>query len=210
MFGIGGFANFGVCDTLEVISQTGDAAHGTLTRLSEADMRTAGATIPSVTVKQSDAAASRGTIVIGHMRNAPNIEELRSYLQDFVQFVPTGLYFNGQKISQSRFSDIEGHENFTEIRIGAQEWRDGDMAITGRLYEDRDHTLVSAIDNWAALQNRTGPGESRDRSSSRNTGTHRAVHAYISPCRSKWSHREARECESVSCGRFGELLGEHP
>src|SRR3990170_609523 len=36
MFGIGGFANFGVCESLEVISQTKDAAHGTLTRLSEA------------------------------------------------------------------------------------------------------------------------------------------------------------------------------
>ena len=40
-FGIGGFANFGVCDTLEVISQTDRAQHGTLTRLSEADIRAA-------------------------------------------------------------------------------------------------------------------------------------------------------------------------
>ena len=79
MFGIGGFANFGVCDTLEVISQTGDAAHGTLTRLSEADIQAAGAHIPSVTVEQSDAAARRGTIVIGHMRKAPNVDELRRY-----------------------------------------------------------------------------------------------------------------------------------
>ena len=29
MFGIGGFANFGVCDTLEVISQIAAAEHGT-------------------------------------------------------------------------------------------------------------------------------------------------------------------------------------
>ena len=35
-FGIGGFANFGVCSTLEVISQTARAGYGTLTRLSEA------------------------------------------------------------------------------------------------------------------------------------------------------------------------------
>ena len=45
MFGIGGFANFGVCDVLEVISQTADAAHGTLTRLSEADIQASGAAI---------------------------------------------------------------------------------------------------------------------------------------------------------------------
>ena len=34
-FGIGGFANFGVCETLEVISQTEGTESGTLTRLSE-------------------------------------------------------------------------------------------------------------------------------------------------------------------------------
>lgn len=146
MFGIGGFANFGVCDTLEVISQTGDAAHGTLTRLSEADIQAAGTAIPSVTVEQSDAAARRGTIVIGHMRKAPNADELRRYVQDFVRFVPTAIYFNGQKISQGKFSDIENRENLTEIRVGNQEWHDGDMVVTGRLYEDRGHTIVASID----------------------------------------------------------------
>ena len=146
MFGIGGFANFGVCDTLEVISQTGGAAHGTLTRLSETDIRAAGAAIPSVTVEQSDAAAHRGTLVIGYMRNAPNSDDLRRYLQDFVRFVPTGIYFNNQRISQDKFSDIEARENFTEIRVGTQQWRAGEMVITGRLYEDRGHTLVASID----------------------------------------------------------------
>jgi molecular chaperone HtpG len=146
MFGIGGFANFGVCDTLEVISQTGDEAHGTLTRLSEADIRTAGAAIPSVTVEPSDATAGRGTIVTGYMRKAPNLDELRRYLQDFVRFVPTRVYFNGQRISQGKFSDIDDRENFTEVCVGIQEWRDGDMVIKGRLYEDRGHTLVASIE----------------------------------------------------------------
>jgi molecular chaperone HtpG len=146
MFGIGGFANFGVCDTLEVISQTEDAAHGTLTRLSEADIESAGTAIPSVTVEQSDAAARRGTIVIGHMRKAPNVDELRRYLQDFVRFVPTAIYFNVQKISQGKFSDIENRENLTEIRVGTQKWQSGDMVVSGRLYEDRGHTVVASID----------------------------------------------------------------
>lgn len=146
MFGIGGFANFGVCDVLEVISQTGDAAHGTLTRLSEADIRAAGAAIPSVAVESSDAAAPRGTIVIGDLREAANIDELRRYLTDFVRFVPTPIYFNGQKVSQARFSDIEDRENLTEIGGGTQEWREGDLVIAGRFYEDRGHTLVAAID----------------------------------------------------------------
>lgn len=97
MFGIGGFANFGVCHTLEVISQTGDSRHGTLTRLSEADIQKAGTAIPSVTVETSDEAKPRGTIVVGHLRQPPNVEELRRYLQDFVKFVPTAIYFNRQR-----------------------------------------------------------------------------------------------------------------
>src|SRR5258708_18866711 len=68
MFGIGGFANFGVCDILEVISQTAGAPHGTLTRLSEADIQKAGAAIPSVTVEQQDVAAAQGPVRIGCMR----------------------------------------------------------------------------------------------------------------------------------------------
>jgi molecular chaperone HtpG len=146
MFGIGGFANFGVCDMLEVISQTKNAEHGTLTRLSETDIRTAGAAIPSVIVESSDLAAPQGTIVIGYMRKAPNVDELRRYLQDFVRFVPTRVNFNDQRISQSKFSDIEDRENFTEVNTSIQEWRDGDMVIKGRFYEDRGHTLVASID----------------------------------------------------------------
>jgi molecular chaperone HtpG len=147
MFGIGGFANFGVCDTLEVISQTGDASHGTLTLLSESDIRAAGAAIPSVRVENSNNAAPRGTIVVGHLRKTPNVSELRSYLQDFVRFVPTAIYFDEQKVSQAKFSDIEDRENLTEITSCTEEWRDGDLLITGRLYEDRGHTLIALIES---------------------------------------------------------------
>lgn len=146
MFGIGGFANFGVCDTLEVISQPAGATIGTLTRLSETDIQTSGAAIPSVTVEQSDAAAPRGTIVVGHMRNPPNVDELRRYLLDFVRYVPIKVYFGGQKLPQGKFSDIENRENMTEIRNGTQQWQNGDMVITGRLYTDRGYAIIAAID----------------------------------------------------------------
>lgn len=147
MFGIGGFANFGVCNVLEVISQTGDSASGTLTRLSEADIEAAGTTIPSVTVEASNAAAPRGTIVIGHLREPPRVGDLRGYLHDFVRFVPTAVYFGGEKVSQGRFSDIEERENLTEISGGQKEWQDGDLLVVGRLFEDRGHGLVAAIDS---------------------------------------------------------------
>ena len=145
-FGIGGFANFGVCDALEVVSHIKDAHHGTLTRLSETDIRAAGTAIPSVTKENSHAATPRGTIVTGYLREAPNVDELRRYLQDFVRFVPTAIYFNDQKVSQGRLSDIEDRDNFTEIGKGFQEWPVGDLMITGRLFEDRGHSLVATIE----------------------------------------------------------------
>ena len=117
MFGIGGFANFGVCRALEVISQTGDVAHGTLTRLSQDDIEAAKGAIPSVFVETSDAAAPRGTIVIGHLRQPANLDELRRYLQDFVRYVPTAIYFNGQKLSQNTFSAIEDRDNLTRLTL---------------------------------------------------------------------------------------------
>ena len=144
-FGIGGFANFGVCERLEVISQNETSSRGTLTHLSEQDIHAA-ATLPKVTKKPSDAAAPRGTIVTGHLRETPDIEQLRGYLRDFVRFVPTAVYFNGKKVSQGRLSAIEDRNNFSEIRDGTQDWQTGDLVISGRLFEDRGHALVAVIE----------------------------------------------------------------
>ena len=145
MFGIGGFANFGVCDTLEVISQTIGAPQGTLTRLGEAEIEAAGTAIPTVHAESSTAAAPHGTLVAGNLRAPASAYELRRYLQDFVRFVPTAVFFNGEKISQNAFSTIEDQENLTPLTAGMQEWRDGNLVINGRMYEDRGHSLVAAI-----------------------------------------------------------------
>ena len=144
-FGIGGFANFGVCDKVEVISKTADAQRGTLTRLSEADIRAAGASIPSITVESSDASAPRGTIVAGYLRADANIEELRKYLRDFVRFVPIAIFFNGERVSQGKFSDLDDKDNLTAINATPQQWQGGNLTICGQLFEDRGHTLVASI-----------------------------------------------------------------
>ncbi|MDQ8727386.1 ATP-binding protein [Bradyrhizobium sp. LHD-71] len=146
MFGIGGFANFGVCDKLEVISQTEDASSGTYTSLSQDDIKASGVAIPSVTVKSSNDAAPRGTIVIGHLRETPNVDELRRYLRDFVRFVPILVTFDGEKLSQSKFSAVDDRENLKEVGDGVQTWRDGDLAVTGRLFEDKGHALIAGIE----------------------------------------------------------------
>ena len=148
MFGIGGFANFGVCSMLEVISQTNDMETGTLTRLSEEDISTAGAHIPSVTVANSDVAGPRGTVVIGHMREPPNINDLKVYLKDFVRYVPIQVRFNNELLSQQRFADVEDRDNLTLVGEEGNVWRHGEISVTGRLFEDRGHTLVAEISGF--------------------------------------------------------------
>ena len=160
MFGIGGFANFGVCDVLQVTSQDGSSPTGTHTRLSALDIRKAGTAIPSVTVSDSHAAAPRGTIVVGELSAVADGEELKTYLRSFVRFVPIIITFNGERISQQRFLEVEDQENLTAIGGDAREWHNGDMTIVGRLWEDRGHTIVAAIkelhrgDNRVALKGR--------------------------------------------------------
>ena len=145
-FGIGGFANFGVCSTLEVISQTQDQCEGTLTRLSEDDIRAAGSSIPSVTMQDSEVAKPRGTVVIGQLRDAADVRQIYDYLRDFVRFVPVGVWFNGKKISQEPLVGVEARENVTRITETTQTWRHGNMAIRGVLFEDKANTLVATIE----------------------------------------------------------------
>ena len=146
-FGIGGFANFGVCESLEVISQTEETDIGTLTRLSESEIRAARTTAPQISMERSHIAAPRGTVVVGHLREVPNIEQLRSYIRDFVQFVPVAVNFNGEKISQVRFADPDERINYTSVGGGQRQWHEGGLEISGRFFEDRGHTLVAEIDS---------------------------------------------------------------
>ena len=146
MFGIGGFANFGVCDTLQVTSQDSNSPTGTLTQLSADDIRKAGAAIPSVTVRESTAASPRGTVVSGELSAATNVDDLKTYLKGFVRFVPIAIEFNGEKISQQRFGEVEDRDNLSAVGEGVREWRSGDITVVGRLWEDRGHTLVAAIE----------------------------------------------------------------
>ena len=145
IFGIGGFANFGVCKELEVISQT-DNSMGSLTSLSEQHIKDSSTKIPEVKMSPSEAAGPRGTIVTGYLRDQPNVNDLRNYLIDFVRFVPIAIYFNKQKISQDIFSEFEDRDNYTEVSNGTKDWKNRELSISGRLYEDRGHTFVAVIE----------------------------------------------------------------
>lgn len=145
MFGIGGFANFGVCDTLTVISQIETESTGTLTRLSEDTIQQAGSAIPQVQSESSEDAAPRGTLVIGHLRQQPNVEELKRYIRDFVRFAREPITFNGELIAQSEMRSPEQRQNLAELTNGPTIWTKGKIAIEGRLYEDESHTLTAEL-----------------------------------------------------------------
>ena len=57
------------------------------------------------------------------------------------------MFFNGDKLSQRTFSDLEDRENLTEISGATQIWREGDLMIRGRLYEDRGNALLASIES---------------------------------------------------------------
>lgn len=144
MFGIGGFANLGVCDKLTVTSQTGTPS-GVSTSLSEEDIKAAAGSIPQVKSIPSTSAAPRGTIVIGHLRQPPDVDELDRYLRDFVRYAEERIYFNGQLISQQQFADPVRAENLQQITPRLTDWEQGGVKIQGNLFEDRGHTIVALL-----------------------------------------------------------------
>ena len=155
MFGIGGFANFGVCDRLVVTSKDSESATGTATSLSAEEIRQAGTAIPKVTIVDSDDANPRGTLVEGEVKKPPNVEELKVYLRDFVRYVPIEIRFNGDCISRSRFEALEDQDNLVQIGESVRRWESGDAVVMGRLWEDRGHTLVASVEELVWRGTRT-------------------------------------------------------
>ena len=146
MFGIGGFANFGVCDRLVVTSKDSTSTTGTATSLSADGIRRAGTAIPKVTIVDSNDADPRGTLVVGELNSPPNVEELKTYLRDFVRYVPIDVRFNGACISRGRFEALEEQDNLVQIGETVRRWQSGEAVVFGRLWEDRGHTLVASIE----------------------------------------------------------------
>ena len=147
MFGIGGFANFGVCNRLVVTSKDDASGNGTATSLSAEGIRRAGTAIPKVAIEESTEADPRGTVVVGELMKAPDVDNLRAYLRDFVRYVPIDVRFNGKCISRDRFEELDEQENLTPIGGTVRRWQGGDAVVQGRLWEDRGHTLVASIED---------------------------------------------------------------
>ena len=144
MFGIGGFANLGVCDKLTVISQTESSATGTSSWLSEEVIKAAGATIPQVQTEESSDAGPRGTLVIGHLRNPPNVNELEQYLRDFVRFAEERILFNGRLVSRTATASDQP-DALKVLSSPDGKWDEGNLKIRGTLFQESGHTLVATV-----------------------------------------------------------------
>lgn len=136
-FGIGGFANFGVCETLEVTSRSHDCSVAHQTALSRAAFSTERYALPKVSYAESTSLSHRGTVVRGIGKDPFDVDGLLTYLRQFVRHVREAVYFNGTKISQDLFEPVAGKK-----RLGKDETRDG---LTFRLFVDSDFTISAEL-----------------------------------------------------------------
>lgn len=137
-FGIGGFANFGVCETLEVTSRTQACTTAHTTSLSRSAFGVAQFSLPKVTYVASEARQERGTSVRGIAKASFDIAGLLQYIKEFVSHVKEGVFFNGQKVSQVAF-DTPGKKRQLEVTSAAE----GGVGYV--LYADNDTTLSAEI-----------------------------------------------------------------
>ena len=112
-FGIGGFANFGVCDQLTVISRTTKCQVTHETMLKKSDFDTIRGHLPTVAYKETHQLTDSGTIVIGEAELDFDAEQLLKYIKQFVSDVRENIYFNKERISGSARRTIG--DNYTAI-----------------------------------------------------------------------------------------------
>ena len=136
MFGIGGFANFGVCDELVVVSQVEHASPGYLTRLTSEDIEAAVGPIPVVHIEENTEAGPRGTIIRGVLKETANVQELEKYVRDFVRYAEEHVYFNGGLVSRQPFQlPTHTSDEYQSVEDGSKgTWTSGNVTITGNLY----------------------------------------------------------------------------
>jgi len=136
-FGIGGFANFGVCETLEVTSRSTNCITAHETRLSRSAFSAERYELPKVAYSESAALHSRGTVVRGLGKEPFDAPGLENYLRQFVRHVREAVYFNGAKLSQVPFDLPAGKR-----RLGDEETRDG---VKFQLFVDADGTISAEL-----------------------------------------------------------------
>jgi molecular chaperone HtpG len=142
VFGIGGFANFGVCETLEVISRTAKCLVSHHTSLSTVDFETDQFALPEVRYDETAELSSRGTIVRGTAADPFDEDGLVKYLKQFVRFVPEQVFVQNELVSQEEIDEPQGtYRELTEI----VNWKQDAVQVRFQLFADAGHNLSARI-----------------------------------------------------------------
>ena len=127
MFGIGGFANLGVCERLVVISQTEQSDGGNRTELDRSEIDSA-VGLPQVALQPSTEAFPRGTIVEGILTAPVEADQLRQYIEEIVRYCREPIYFNDVLIS----GDQPTSQHQVEASIDTRTWSHDGIEISGK------------------------------------------------------------------------------
>ena len=130
-FGIGAMANFGVADTLTVESESAVADERTLSSVRKADLSTDVAAISVTSIAKTGVP---GTIVRAQLEpdKALSVQDARTYLHEFVEYVDVPVFFNADKISGATHRDALPSERHTWSE------RRADISLDGILSGDLD------------------------------------------------------------------------
>jgi molecular chaperone HtpG len=103
-FGIGGLANFGICQKLTVITES--ASNNTRTKC-QADRDTLSLEEDCISIENLAPLNEPGTVIIAELPPSRTIDvkEATSYLKTFVEHVPIPIYINGVQVSMKPLED---------------------------------------------------------------------------------------------------------
>lgn len=111
-FGIGAMANFGVADELSVESESAITGERTLSSVLKSELST---DTPSISVTPVQQTGTPGTTVRAHLTpgHGLSVQDARTYLHEFVEFVDIPVFFNTEKISGAKHRDALPSERYT-------------------------------------------------------------------------------------------------
>ena len=94
-FGIGGMANFGVANELQLISRTDNNSPAVVSTAYKDKLSTQE---DCIFYSQHTTPGPRGTIVIAKLSEVPSLDDARSYLQSILRFIDIPVFINGESI----------------------------------------------------------------------------------------------------------------
>ena len=139
-FGIGGFANFGVCEKLIVVSRTAHCSVAHETSLSKDGFNTLAGQLPTVKYRESSQLNAHGTIIVGLAVSDFDKQKLLEYIKQFVTNVEEPIYFDDTRISGGRKTSIG--DNYTPVSEVLTD-RAGPVEFSYRLYKDEGASLAA-------------------------------------------------------------------